>query len=513
MKNNHSDLSKEELLQLISEKESLINNSSKEIQQLTENVDYLKLQIQKYVHLLYGKKSESIHAQNSKQEKIVFPEFGTTDLNLPQDDELQQITYKRNKPKKTRTDFSKLELPENLERIEVIVEPEHIPTGSVKIGEEVTELLACQPAKLYVKTIIRPKYALPSNEGIVVGALPTRVIPSGKVDVSVLVMLLIDKYIYHLPLHRQIKKYQQLGIELSDSTIGDWTAKSIEVLTYLYPGLRRAVESSGFVQADETTMKVLDKLKKGKSHLGYYWVYHAVKEKVVLFNYDRGRSSDVPLEMLLNFKGVLQTDGLEQYQKVGRKLSGLKLAGCMAHARRKFHDALMFNKSQATWMLEKYQELYAIEAIARDHHFTDAQRLEIRQLKSVTILNEMKQWMEDTIEAYKHKSNPITQACQYNLLRWERLIFFTTEGKVEIDNNLVENAIRPVALGRRNYMFAGSHEAAQRGAIIYSLFATCKRNGVDTVKWLEYVLDRILDTKQSELDNLLPQHFTEIFPA
>ena len=342
------------------------NSHAKEVEQLTEKVDYLKLQIQKYVHLLYGKKSESIQAQNAKQEKIVFPDFGKVDLDLPQDGELQQISYKRSKPKKARTDFSKLELPENLERVEVVVEPDTIPAGSVKIGEEVTELLACQPAKLYVKKIIRPKYALPAQEGVIVGTLPTRVIPSGKVDVSVLVMLLIDKYIYHLPLHRQIKKYRQMGIDLSESTVGDWTAKSIEVLNYLYPLLVRAVESAEVAQADETPMKVLDKSVKGKSHLGYYWVYHALKSKVVLFNYNKGRSSEVPLAMLLNFKGILQTDGLEQYQRVGRKLPNIKLAGCMAHARRKFHDALLYNEEQATWMIEKYQELYAIEALARE---------------------------------------------------------------------------------------------------------------------------------------------------
>jgi transposase len=330
--------------------------------------------------------------------------------------------------------------------------------------------------------------------------------------VSLLVMLLMDKYVYHMPLYRQLKKYESLGMKLCDATVGDWTAKAINLLAYLHERMILRIRGSSYIQADETTMKVLDKAKKGKTHLGYYWVYYAIEEKTVVFNYHPGRDQGAPKDFLQDFSGILQSDGYSAYVALKKKNDNIILAGCMAHARRHFFDAQAYKKDKAVWMLDKLQALYEIEGIARENNYTSEERLKLRQEKSIPILNLMKQWLDEN--SFETPKSPLGKAINYMKARWDKLILFASDGKLEIDNNLVENAIRPVALGRKNYLFAGSHEAAQRGAIIYSLIATCKLNGVDPYTWLMEVLEKLPDTKSSDLDSLFPKTISEkVSPA
>lgn len=250
-------------------------------------------------------------------------------------------------------------------------------------------------------------------------------------------------------------------------------------------------------------MRVLDKQKKGTTHLGYYWVYHEVENGWVLFDYHRSRGHAVPHNFLKDYRGLIQTDGYSAYDVLPGKNKNITLAGCMAHARRYFFEAQDNHREKATWMLDKIQVLYEIEKTARELNYLPEQRLELRKEKSVPVLHEMEKWLEDNLKEVIPKS-PIGEAIGYMKARWGKLCLYTSHGKLEIDNNLIENAIRPVALGRKNYLFAGSHEAAQRGAIIYSLFACCKKNGIDLVRWLTEVLDKIPETKLSELYKLLP---------
>jgi transposase len=475
-------------------------------------IERLNHQIKLFRKALFGKKKET-HKAIVIPSQGEFPFGEKVDLDLHQDIELTSVSYNRKKANRKRTDFSKLELPADLERVVIVIEPDNLPEGAVRIGEEKTELLACRPAELYVKEFVRPKYSLPGDQGITIAELPSRIIPGGKVDESFLLMLLTDKYLYHMPLYRQLIKYNQMGVKLSDATVGDWTAKTITSLTFLYDRLIERIRGSSYLQADETTVKVLDKNTKGKTHLGYYWVYHAIKEKVILFNYQPGRDHGAPMGLLDGFKGNLQTDGFSAYETLVKKCSGIVLTGCMAHSRRHYFDAQDYNEEKSVWMLDRLQDLYSIERIAREENYTDDQRLALRQEKSLPILHEMKTWVDAEL-IRDDTTNPLTKALRYMANRWEKLILFTTDGRLEIDNNLVENAIRPVALGRKNWLFAGSHIAAQRGGVIYSLFATCQLNGIDRHKWLLDVLQKLPDTKQSELDALLPlaenTHFARI---
>lgn len=483
------------ILEVVNQKSS----TEKLIVEYKSEIAYLKHQVSLFQKVLFGsKKEQHIAIENLEQIKIDFAE--KTDLDLPQDIEAQHISYHRKKPTK-RTDYSKLDLPADLERVVTVLEPSDKTDDMVKIGEEVTELLAITPQKFFVKKIVRPKYARPSKEGIVIAELPSRPIQGGMVDISLLVMLLLDKYVDHLPLYRQLKKYERLGVKLSDATVGDWTAKTITLLEILYDALVRRVKKSKYLQADETPIQVLDKLKKGTTHRGYYWVYHDVESGLVVYEYDQSRGQVAPRTFLQEYKGYLQTDGYAVYDVLPNK--DIKLLNCMAHARRYFFDAQDNDKTRAIWMLDHLQELYEIEKIAREQKQTHGERLQLRQEKSIPILTQMKIWLTENQLQVLPKS-PIGKAISYMHQRWNKLILFANEGMLEIDNNLVENAIRPVALGRKNYLFAGSHESARRAGIVYSFITCCKKNNIDPYVWLLETLQKISDTKTSELNNLLP---------
>jgi transposase len=491
--NNYKALTTPEFITLLNQKETLIA-------ELQNKVNSLNHQVNIFQKALFGSKKETHQAVvNSDQAKLEFIE--RVDLDLPQDIEAQKTTYHRKAKNTKRTDYSKLELPADLERVETVIEPLDKTEDMVKIGEEVTELLAIVPQKFYVKKIIRPKYARPNNEGVTIAELPSRPLQGGKVDVSLLVMILLDKYVDHMPLYRQLKKYERLGVKLSDSTIGSWAAESIKLLEYLYEELKIRVKNSSYIQVDETPIKVLDKDKKGTAHRGYYWVYHDVENGLVLYEYDPSRGQTAPLNFLTNYTGYLQADGYGVYDALPSKQ--IKLLACMAHARRYFFDAQENDKARATWMLDKLQELYAIEQTARENKYTNNQRLELRQQKSVVILQQIKQWLNQNQLEVTPKS-PIGRAISYTNVRWDKLCLFTNNGILEIDNNLVENAIRPIALGRKNYLFAGSHQAASRAGIIYSFITCCKKNNIDPYNWLQETLSKISDTKKSELYTLLP---------
>jgi transposase len=485
-------LAKKELISQVITQQSQLQDKQSEI-------TYLKHQISQLQKNLFGDKRERHQVIDPGQTQISFEE--KVDLDLPQDIEEQQISYKRRKPAKKREDFSKLELPENLERVITVIEPEGKTEDMVPIGEEVTEVLAITPEKFYVKRIVRPKYAAANKEAVIIAAMPSRPIQGGKIDVSLLVAILLDKYLYHMPIYRILQKYERLGVKLTDSTVGHWVQQGMQLLEYLYPDLVAKIKSSGYIQADETGIKVLDKLKKGKSHKGYYWVYHDVESGLVLYEYDQGRGQTAPESFLHDYKGYLQTDGYAVYEAL--KNPHITHACCIAHARRKFHEALENDKASATWMLDKMQGLYQLEEQARKDKLSHQQRLSLRQEKAQALLDEIYTWLKANQLKHTPKS-PMGKAINYTLARWNKLCLYATQGKLEIDNNLVENAIRPIALGRKNYLFAGSHDAARRAGIIYSFITCCKKNGYDPYQWLTDTLSKLPDTKKSDLHTLLP---------
>lgn len=395
-------------------------------------------------------------------------------------------------------------LPSNLRREEIIVEPSEDVSGCTRIGEEVTEVLEVTPAEFFVKRYVRPKYASKTEEGVLIGDLPKRVIEKGIAGSSVLAMLIIGKFIDHLPIYRQIAIFKRIGVSLHYNTVVDWCNQGLEVITPLYEQLKRRLLQSPYIQADETGMKVLDNEKKGSSHQGYLWAYRDAINNLVLFEYQPGRGKAAPGQLLKNFKGYLQTDGYAAYDQFVTQ-EGVTVIHCMAHARRYFVEAENNDKARSAHALFEIQKLYEIERQIKE--LTIEERLKMRQEQAVPILKGLQEWMVEQLKVVTPKS-AIGEALAYAMKRWEKLSAYTGDGRLEIDNNKIENQIRPIALGRKNYLFAGSHESAQRIAMIYSLLGTCKANGVDPLKWLTHVLEQIPNRTVNDLDDLLPKPMT-----
>ncbi len=375
----------------------------------------------------------------------------------------------------------------------------------VCIGKEITEELECGPAKFYIKRYIRFKYAPKNGDGVLIGELPERVIDKGIPGSGLLAMILTDKYMDHLPLYRQKQRFARDNIQIASSTIEGWTKEALLKLQPLYEQLVFDTKAKGYLQVDETPIKVLDKDKKGAAHQGYYWVYHSPLDKTVLFDYSPTRGGSAPLPMLGGFRGYLQTDGYAVYEKYARNKEVTHLA-CWAHARREFERALDNDKTRTEKAIRLIQKLYEVERQAKEEKLSAEQIKELRLTESLPVINELGKWIFEEIKSTLPKSL-IGKAMAYAYARWDGLATYLHDGNLQIDNNPVENAIRPVALGRKNYLFAGSHEAAQRAAMIYSFFAICKKHEVNPFQWLKYTLENIMAINHKNLKDLYPQNY------
>lgn len=475
-------------------------NQKQESQILQQNlrIEKLQQQLEQLVRIIHGQKSERfIPVVDSNQLPL------SLDIESIAQGEVktQTITYERKTSVGKSNHKGRMPLPDHIRREEIIIEPDEDVTGMIRIGEEVTEQLELKPGELYVKKYIRYKYARPEGEGIVIGDLPTFIVQRGIAGPELLAFIIIQKYVDHLPLYRQIEQFKRMGIEIPSSTMNDWVAMSIKELTPLYECLKNKVLSSNYLQADETPIKVLDRDKKGTTHRGYYWVYRDPQSGLVLFDYRNGRGREGPTEILKNFEGYLQSDGYSAYENFDKEK--ITLFHCMAHARRYFEKALDENKELAEHFLSEIQRVYAVEREARERNLSFDERKGLRQIKSVPTLEDLHRWMKEKILEVTPQSLS-GKALAYTLPRWEKLMLYTTDGKLEIDNNLVENSIRPIAIGRKNYLFAGSHEAAKRAAMIYSLLGTCRLTRVEPFQWLKNVFEVLPDWKFNRIEELLP---------
>jgi transposase len=419
---------------------------------------------------------------------------------------IQYERKKATKPESEKVQTGRMPLPASLPREQVIIEPSIDVTGWKKIGEEKTEELERIPGKLFVRQYIRSKYVDPRGEQIVIGELPVRPIDKGIAGPGLLAQIVIDKYVDHMPVYRQVQRFEREGMKLPISTLADWISGSCTLLEPLYEAHRKIVLKQNYLQADETPIKVLDKAKKGTTHRGYHWVYHAPLARLVLFDYREGRGREGPNECLKDFSGYLQTDGYAVYEYFDQR-ANITLLHCMAHARRMFDKALENDRSRAEYVLTEMQKLYAVEQMGRDQSLSTEDLLALRQQQAIPVLGNLKTWM---IEHYPQvlPQSAIGKAISYSLQRWDKLCIYTTDAHLQIDNNLVENAIRPVAIGRKNYLFAGSHDGARRAAMLYSFLGTCKINNVNPFEWLRDILSRIPSHSVNKLQELLPHTWT-----
>jgi transposase len=499
----HKDVLMGKIDTLIKGKDELIAKKDDQLEKLTKELLYLR-------RMLFGRSSERYIREDPNQLKIDFDGLET----LPEEVQAQlesakeTITYERKKEKGSGKQPKRLPLPQELERKIEIIEPDPIPEGSKYIGEEVTEVLEYTPGTLYVRRIVRRKYALPQEGGVVIGELPSLPLPRSNAGSSLLAHLFVSKYQDHLPFYRQIEMFKREGVSLSPSTVNGWFSAAIDLLEPLYDTLRKEVLSSDYIQIDETSIPVMNKDHPGATRKGYHWIIKAPEERKLYFHYDEGsRAQRVAIDILKDFQGAVQSDGYCAYDIYENK-RGVLLLGCWAHARRKFESALKNDPQRASFALDQIQLLYRLERQAVDEKMTKEQIEEMRKTKAYPLMKAFEKWLYANRSQVLPKS-AMGQAIEYALKFYPRLARYVIDGRYQIDNNGVENGVRPLAVGRKNYLFCGNHEAAKRTAIIYSLLGTCKVNDVNPTKWLTDVLNRILDCKNNQLHTLLPKQWAE----
>ena len=331
--------------------------------------------------------------------------------------------------------------------------------------------------------------------------IPSLPIPKGIAGATLIAWILVCKFVDHLPFYRIAKIFRRDGIKISESTINDWFKSACILLVVLYDRLIEVVGSQDYLQVDETTIRVLDRNKPGTTDQGYHWGYHAPMLKLICFHYEKGRGREGPEIFLKNFRGTLQTDGYAGYNSF-EKPGKIKLLSCLAHIRRKYKEAMDNDTPREPNVLQKIQLLYAIERECELLNLDFNAIKHMRQQKAVPILQELEIWLKENKLQVLPKS-AIGKAIDYISTFGKGKKRYVNDGRYKVDSNLIENHMRPIALSRKNFLFAGCHEAAQHGAILFSLFGCCLKNNVNPYHWLVDVLNRLPDCKKSELDDLL----------
>jgi transposase len=395
-------------------------------------------------------------------------------------------------------------LPGNLETERVVLEPAEVrqqPEGWRKLGEEITEELDWKPAQFIRRLYIRPKYA--NAERIVIAPLPARLIEKGLPGAGLLTQVIVSKYEDHLPLYRQEKIYRERhGVNLSRQTLCGWVEAAADWLSPIYREMKAALVAREYLQADETPIRYLDPDVRGKSQQGWLWTY-SQPEGDVVFEWHISRSREGPRAFLKPFRGKLQTDGYSVYESLARERGDeLILIGCWAHVRRGFHEALGEGRS-AAWLVGQIGKLYAVEKHLRDKHAGPRLRAAVRAWQSRPILERLRRALTVVRRRVLPKSL-LGQAIDYALARWEALTRYVDDGRLEIDNNLCENAIRPTAVGKKNFLFIGHPEAGQRSAVIYSVLGSCRRQGINPDEYLRDIFERLPKAKTTDLKSLTP---------
>jgi transposase len=392
---------------------------------------------------------------------------------------------------------------DRLETYETVIEPEEVqanPEGWKKISEERTSQLDWVAPKIIKRVLIRPRYV--KAERFAIASLPPQPIEQGMVGPGLLAQILVSKYEWHQPLYRQQKMFrEQFGVDLSRKTMGSWVEQAAELVKAVYRAIRKDLLRGNYLQADETPIRYLDPDVKGKSRHGYLWTYSRPGGDV-LFEWRVSRSREGPEEFLKTFRGKLQTDGYAAYESLAKERGDLTLIGCWAHARRGFHEALAETKL-AAWFIYQIGLLYDVERALREQKAGPGLRQAMRVWQSQPVLMRLRCAME----LIRRKTLPqglLGQAIDYTLKRWEALTRFEEDGALEIDNNLIENAIRPSALGKKNWLFVGHPEAGERSAVIYTLLGSCRRHGINPFDYLKDLFTRLPAAKITQIKEFTP---------
>lgn len=490
-----------------------ILNDNKRLQESTralksENVA-LKEQLAELKRLIFGQKRERyIPAENQV----------SMDLGIIEDDvrvDMEKISYQRRKHNK-QTPHGREEIPSHIPRKDVHVVPNFDTTGMEKMTEKITEQLEYKPAEFYATRFHRPVYVdvVDGERKIHCPPLPPLCIDKGKAGPTLVARLMVAKGEDHTPVFRQRKQIKrECGMDIPLTSLDAWYSKGCAWIKIIAKRLEQKLLQCGYMQMDESPLKVMIKPTNGKSTRGYMWSRYGPELGIAVFHYNRHWNAMVAEKLIgPDFKGILQTDGLKAYDALGNR-EHIEHAGCNGHARRYFEKSLGNDKKRSEYALNIYRKLFAIEDIALVKNMTPEGRLNLRREKSAPIMEKYKEWLDKEVLTVPPKSK-IGKAILYTLGRWKELTRFLQDGRIELSNNWIENLFRLLALGRRNWLFAGSENGARNLASLYTILLTCKLHKVNSFSYLCDVLKKLPAKKEDDdIDDLLPMNWKDPMPA
>ncbi|MBU2212567.1 MAG: IS66 family transposase [Gammaproteobacteria bacterium] len=500
-----------ELSRVIQSNESLIKEQAITIKYQETVLSKVTLELALHKRLQFSKKTESLTAE----QRHLFDETMDGDIAQIEQEELDKLP-EQDKEVVTRSLKPKRKpLPPELPRTEIRHEPESTQCKCgcqlKRIGEDVAEKLDYQPGTFSVERHIRGKWVCDTCETLNQAPVPAHVIDKGMATTNLLAQVLINKFADHLPLYRQEQMFDRTGYKLSASTMGSWVGQCGAALQPLVDALRTEILKQGVLHADETPITMLcakQALKTGSaSKKAYLWAYATTQHadiKAVVFDFAEGRSGQHAKAFLEGWSGTLICDDYQGYKAL-IKDNQITEAACMAHARRKFFELFAANKSHiAQAALEQFNAIYAVEAQLQD--MPPDERRHRRQTDIKPLMDKLRQWLLDHKIKVPDGSGTM-KAIDYSLKRWDALCTFINDPHTPIDNNWVENQIRPIAVGRKNWLFAGSLRSGQRNAAIMSLVQSAKLNGLNPLEYLKDVMDRLPTQPYSKINELLPYNW------
>jgi len=505
--------------ELIDTQQQQLKKNKKDLLRL-ENLRYEMITLKKWV---YGIKSEkryqpTVSGKVSAGDQLLLAmevdAWGVCNINDRRKVPEHLRIIKSSTPKKAggRNDFP----PGLEEEITVLDITTDKPANARCVGHVDQRQLACDPMRWYIKVTRRLVYLAPADEDKLnykqfIAPLPPHPIDKCKMDISILVLLTTEKFLYHMPVWRQQQRLKWYGIDLPYSTLCSLVNRTCATLEPLWHLLLKEITDSRLIHVDETRYRVLDNTKKKgkKSHIGWMWAAMNPIQRIVCFLYQKGRAKKDISSVLHGYKGYLMTDGYGAYAKYGQQ-PGVIHQHCLSHTRRYFMYALQNDAARANYALDRFlRPLYDIEAECKMLNLDFDAITEKRQAESLPILKTFRKWLAATLPLLIPKT-PIYKAVNYALNNYNGLTQYVNDGMLALDNNQLEGQIRAIALGRHNHLFAGSHRGGELAAIIYSFMATCKLHNIDPAKWLSDVLHRIPVQPEDKLVELLPQFWKPI---
>jgi len=498
-----------ESMKTIAELETIIINQAKIIDSLTLENKLLHQKVNAILKKYFG---------CNKSEKLNFDQlelFNSLEISHKKGDSNKNESLNKNISSQ-KTDKKKVErkiraLPNNLPKKENIIIPDEVkenPDAYRYIGEEISVELDINPQQLFKRVTIRKKYVKIDSpySPPIIGALPLKLIEKSYASAGLLTHIIISKYLLHLPLYRIEKRFkEQYQVELSRKTMSNWLAITSNWLKPIYLAMKDEVKSHGYMQIDETPITYLSEFGAKK---GYFWVFTNPSGNRV-FEWHTGRAHTCLNDMLINYIGLVHCDAYSAYECYSKKNKNIKLLLCWAHARRKFYDAINECPEEASWFLKQIQHLYYIEKYLRKNHSSPKIRTVVRQANAIMILNRIKKALDLKLLKHTRKSSLMHKAIVYSLSHWKMLFEYVNHGNAEIDNNLVENAIRPTAIGKKNWLFIGHPEAGEKSAIIYSFLETCRAHNINANEYILDVLSKLPTMRSSEFVNYTPLKWLE----